>query len=180
MAQLTTASLSTAQPTAAGHSLMWPTSAFHSAQSTAGAHSDFLQGGSLHVLPTTVSSAPQAAPMGWGVNEVPCAQPSCPLLSAVPTIPVNPTLSLPASSHPLLGTPLITGTNLNSNVMPISLCIERVFNASWTSYIPLDQLTNAACYQALTTSSKQDDSALSLSLSGKLQVLVAHFDPSKE
>lgn len=64
--------------------------------------------------------------------------------------------------------------------MPIPLWVQRVFNAGWTTYVPLDALTTAACHRALTATSCQGDSALSLTLSGELQVSNAKFDLSKE
>lgn len=83
-------------------------------------------------------------------------------------------------TRPLLGLPTRSGPELDPNVMPIPLRIQRVFNLGWNVYVPLDLLTNAACHRALTSSNRHSDSAFSLSASGELQVSSARFDLSKE
>lgn len=71
-------------------------------------------------------------------------------------------------------------TELNSNVMPIPLCVQHIFNAGWCAYIPLDALTMAACHCVLTAPNHQGDSSLSLTLACKIQVSSSRFDQSKE
>lgn len=83
-------------------------------------------------------------------------------------------------TRPLLGRPARSGVELDPNVMPIPLRIQRVFNLGWHVYVPLDLLTNAACHRALTSSNRNSDSAFSLSATGELQVSSARFDLSKE
>ncbi|KAG6895100.1 hypothetical protein C0992_003147 [Termitomyces sp. T32_za158] len=97
-----------------------------------------------------------------------------PLLQAVPS------LSSTSGPRPLLGAPPASATELDPNVMPIPLRIQRVFNTGWSTYVPLDLLTKAACHRALTASNRHGDSALSISSSGELQVSSAKFDLSKE
>ncbi|KNZ79967.1 hypothetical protein J132_08409 [Termitomyces sp. J132] len=69
---------------------------------------------------------------------------------------------------------------LDPNVMPIPVRVQRVFNTGWTVYVPLDLLTNAACHRALTASNRHSDFSLSLTASGELQVSNSKFDHSKE
>ncbi|KAG6888600.1 hypothetical protein C0992_008097, partial [Termitomyces sp. T32_za158] len=88
--------------------------------------------------------------------------------------------ALLAGSRPLLGAPPVLSAELDPNIMPILLCIQWVFNMGWVTYIPLDYLTNAACHRVLSASGRQGNSALSLSASGELQVLVAKFDLSRK
>ncbi|KAG6875456.1 hypothetical protein C0992_003773 [Termitomyces sp. T32_za158] len=111
--------------------------------------------------------------------------PDDPTLSGIPG-GLCPSLSsggsflLAPGSRPLLGAPPVASAELDPNVMPIPLRIQRVFNAGWVTYVPLDQLTNAACHRALSASGRHGDSALSLSALGELQVSAAKFDLSKE
>ncbi|KAG6888390.1 hypothetical protein C0992_008608 [Termitomyces sp. T32_za158] len=67
-----------------------------------------------------------------------------PLLQVVPSLPSM------SGSHPLLGAPPASAMELDPNVMSIPLRIQRVLNAGWSTYVPLDLLTNAACHRALT------------------------------
>ncbi|KAG6884278.1 hypothetical protein C0993_012543 [Termitomyces sp. T159_Od127] len=92
---------------------------------------------------------------------------------------ITPLVAL-SGSRPLLSTLPVEAGELDPNVLPIPLCIQQVFNAGWSTYVPLDLLTNAACYRALIAADKHGNSAVSLSATEELQVLGTQFDLSQE
>lgn len=91
---------------------------------------------------------------------------------------IAPSTSL--ATRPLLAAPPAAMTELDPNIMPIPLRVQRIFNAGWSAYVPLDTLTTAACHRALTATNRQGDSSLSLSSAGEIQVSNSRFDQSKE
>ncbi|KAH0578007.1 hypothetical protein H2248_005566, partial [Termitomyces sp. 'cryptogamus'] len=106
-------------------------------------------------------------------NPAPCPHPMRPSYGITPVTEF-------LSSHPLLAAPPQAAAELDPNVMPIPVRVQRVFNTGWTVYVPLDLLTNAACHRALTASNRHSDFSLSLTASGELQVSNSKFDHSKE
>ncbi|KAG6882589.1 hypothetical protein C0993_009935, partial [Termitomyces sp. T159_Od127] len=133
---------------------------------------------SVHVAPALSNSV--ALPPADGVHTTLAGH-----LTVAPSIarsadPVSGSFSLAPSPRPFLAAPPTSSSELDPNIMPIPLHIQRVFNAGWTTYVPLDLLTNAACHRAMTASSRHGDSSLSLSSSGELQVSSSRFDLSRE